>query len=61
MSKYAKIVGLCFETVANNLEVKETIFPISARLIANKSSFKFKGTDIEKIVESIKNQVKNND
>lgn len=45
----------------NNLEVKSTIVPISARLIANKSSFKFKGADIEKIVESIKNQVKNND
>ncbi len=45
----------------NNLEVKSTIVPISARLIANKSSFKFKGADIEKIVESIKNQVNNND
>lgn len=45
----------------NNLEVKSTIVPISARLIANKSSFKFKGADVEKIVESIKNQVNNND
>jgi len=45
----------------NNLEVKSTIVPISARLISNKSSFKFKGEDIEKIVESIKNQVNNND
>ncbi len=45
----------------NNLEVKSTIVPISARLISNKSSFKFKGADIEKIVESIKNQVNNND
>ena len=45
----------------NNLEVKSEIVPISARLIANKSSFKFKGTDIEKIVNSIKNQVKSND
>ena len=42
----------------NNLEVKSEIVPISARLIANKSSFKFKGADIEKIVNSIKNQVK---
>ena len=41
----------------NNLEVKSEIVPISARLIANKSSFKFKGDDIEKIVESIKKQV----
>lgn len=45
----------------NNLEVKSTILPISARLIANKSSFKFKGEDIEKIADSIKKQVKSND
>ena len=45
----------------NNLEVKNEIVPISARLIANKSSFKFKGDDIEKIVESIKKQVQAND
>ena len=45
----------------NNLEVKSEIVPISARLIANKSSFKFKGDDIEKIVESIKKQVQVND
>ncbi len=45
----------------NNLEVKSTIIPISARLIANKSSFKFKGDDIEKIVDSIKKQVQAND
>ncbi len=45
----------------NNLEVKNTIVPISARLIANKSSFKFKGGDIEKIVDSMKIQVKKND
>lgn len=45
----------------NNLEVKNTIIPISARLIANKSSFKFKGEAIEKIVDSMKIQVKNND
>ena len=34
----------------NNLEVFETIVPISARLIANKSSFMFKAEQIEKIV-----------
>ena len=45
----------------NNLEVKSEIVPISARLIANKSSFKFKGDNIEKIVESIKKQVQAND
>ena len=41
----------------NNLEVKETIFPISARLIANKSSFKFKNTQIENIVRELAAQV----
>ena len=30
----------------NDLEVVETVFPISARLIANKSSFKFKTEEI---------------
>ena len=40
----------------NNLEVVETIVPISARLIANKSGFKFKGDLIEKIVASLKMQ-----
>ena len=33
----------------NNLDVFEEIFPISARLIANKSSYKFKSENIEKI------------
>jgi len=33
----------------NNLDVRETIVPISARLIANKSSFKFKNEMIEKV------------
>ena len=37
----------------NNLEVIETIVPISARLIANKSSFKFKQEEIEKIVKEM--------
>ncbi|MBP9989054.1 MAG: ATP phosphoribosyltransferase [Ruminococcus sp.] len=41
----------------NNLEVKETIVPISARLIANKSSFRFKSEQIEKITESISAQL----
>ncbi len=34
----------------NNLEVKETIVPISARLIANKASYKFKSEQMERIV-----------
>ena len=42
----------------NDLEVFETILPISARLIANKAGYKFKTAEIEKIVEGIKAQVK---
>ena len=37
----------------NDLEVIETITNISARLIANKASFKFKSDAIEKIVDSM--------
>jgi len=37
----------------NNLEVLEEIVPISARLIANKASFKFKNEQIEKILQSM--------
>ena len=45
----------------NDLEVIETIVPISARLIVNKASFKFKTQEIEKIAQSIRVQVSNND
>ena len=45
----------------NDLEVFNTIVPISARLIANKASFKFKTDEIEAIVEGIKAQVKKDD
>lgn len=45
----------------NDLEVIETIVPISARLISNKASFKFKTDEIEKIVESVRMQVKRDD
>ncbi len=45
----------------NNLSVFETIVPISARLIANKSSFKFKGAQIEQIVDSIGKRVNTDD
>lgn len=45
----------------NNLEVTEVITEISARLIANKASYKFKGTEIDKISEKIKARVKDND
>lgn len=40
----------------NDLDVIETIVPISARLIANKSSFKFKQNQIEKIVREMSAQ-----
>lgn len=45
----------------NNLEVKETIVPISARLIVNKASFKFKAEKIENIAAMLKAQVEAND
>ena len=41
----------------NDLEVKATILPISARLISNKASFKFKGGQIEEIVKNMSRQV----
>lgn len=43
----------------NDLEVFSTIVPISARLIANKSSFKFKSAEIERLMRSLKSQVEN--
>ena len=45
----------------NNLEPKETILPISARLIANKSSYKFKNELIERVRSGLKEQVKTDD
>ena len=41
----------------NDLEVLETIFPISARLIANKSSFKFNTPQMEHIIKEISKQI----
>lgn len=41
----------------NDLVVTEEIVPISARLIANKASFKFKCSEIEKITEKMKEEV----
>lgn len=41
----------------NNLRVYEKIMPISARLIANKSSYKFKGEDIEALMEKLKKEL----
>ena len=37
----------------NDLVVRETIVPISARLIANKASYKFKSEPIDRIVENL--------
>ena len=45
----------------NDLEPKETILPISARLIANKSSYKFKNELIERVRAGLTEQVKAND
>ncbi|MBQ9936867.1 MAG: ATP phosphoribosyltransferase, partial [Oscillospiraceae bacterium] len=41
----------------NNLEVIETVVPISARLIANKTSFKFKSEAIERLKNELSMQV----
>ena len=38
----------------NDLDIVETILPISARLIANKASFQFKTERINSIVEQMK-------
>ena len=45
----------------NNLSVVQTILPISARLIANKASFQFKGAQIERLLCRVRNQVDNHD
>ena len=38
----------------NGLTVKDAILPISARLIANKASFQFKNTQIENLIQALK-------
>ena len=45
----------------NDLEVLETIVPISARLIANKACFPFKTAAIEELAERLKGLVENRD
>ena len=42
----------------NDLEVVETIFPISARLIAGKSSYKFKTEQIDRLLFSLREVAK---
>ena len=41
----------------NNLVVFDTIVPISARLIANKASFKFKTEEIEHVRDALASQL----
>ncbi len=45
----------------NDLEVKATILPISARLIGNKAAFRFKTAEIERILSRMKEQVRTDD
>lgn len=40
----------------NDLEPVETIVPISARLICNKASFKFKSSRVQKLMDALKTQ-----
>ena len=47
--------------VENDLEVKETILPISARLICNKAAFRFKTAEIETITSFMKESVQIHD
>jgi ATP phosphoribosyltransferase len=41
----------------NDLEVRETVVPISARLIANKAAYQFKGEQIEMLVREMAAQL----
>ncbi|MBO5305976.1 MAG: ATP phosphoribosyltransferase [Clostridia bacterium] len=41
----------------NDLEPFETVAPVSARLVANRSAFQFKNKEITKLLESLKTQV----
>ncbi len=43
----------------NHLEVLETILPVSARLIANKASMKFKAAEIQRLTDALKRQGEN--
>ncbi len=45
----------------NDLEVIATVVPISARFIVNKSAFRFKTEEIERMTEKMKEQVKSDD
>lgn len=45
----------------NDLEVKKEIVPLSARVIVNRASYKFKNAEITKILSALKEQVKQDD
>ena len=45
----------------NDLEVKKEIVPLSARVIVNRASYKFKNAEISKILSALKEQVKQDD
>ena len=45
----------------NDLEVIATVVPISARFIVNKSAFRFKNQEIERLIRNMKEQVTSND
>ena len=45
----------------NDLEVMETVVPISDRLIANKASFQFNAPRVETILRGLKEQVESHD
>ena len=55
------IVETCTTLKENNLDVLESVVPISARLIVNKASYTFKTAAISDIVRQIKEQVTQND
>ena len=60
MPKEKQLSGILPETgttlLENNLEPYETILPISARLIANKASYKFHYDAIRRICETIQKE-----
>jgi len=40
----------------NHLEIRETVLPVSARLIANKASMKFKTAEIQRLTDALKRE-----
>ena len=49
----------CIPTLKeNNMQVYEEIMPLSAQLIANKTSYKFKENDIRDVLSKLKEAIK---